>query len=153
MYMLPMIVDDITALPKNQRIIGLDVGDATIGVAISDPNHSVATPLTVIRRTKFMADLAELKKLITEWEAGALVIGLPLEMSGHEGKRCQSVRQFARNILKELEIIIYFYDERFSSKVMERQMLEADLSRQKREAKIDKLAACYILQGVLDKVN
>lgn len=135
----------------NQRLLGLDVGDKTIGVAISDPNHSIATPLKLIKRTKFTADLAEIKKLISEWEVGGLVIGLPLEMDGKEGKRCQSVRQFARNILKEIKIEIHCQDERLSTKAAEREMLSADLSRAKRDEKIDKLAACWILQNFLDK--
>ena len=138
-------------LPKNQRLLGLDVGEKTIGLAICDPMQMVATPLKTIERKKLANDIKQLQAVIQEWEIAGLVIGLPIQMDGTEGPRCQSVRQFARNVQKEIEIAVFFQDERLSTSAMEREMIAADLSRQKRDARIDKLAAAWILQIFIDK--
>lgn len=140
------------ALGRHQRLLGLDLGEKTIGLALSDPGLSVASPVSTIRRTKFTADVKELLKLVAERQVGGLVIGLPLNMDGSEGPRCQSVRQFAANLLKLQDLPILFWDERLSTVAVERNMIEADLSRAKRAKVVDQAAAAFILQGVLDSL-
>lgn len=132
------------------RLLGLDIGDKTVGLATGEPAIGIAMPLETIRRTKFTADAERLFALIDEREIGALVIGLPFNMDGSEGPRCQSVRQFAANLLALRDIPITFWDERLSTAAVTRAMIEADVSRGKRAAAVDKLAAAYILQGALD---
>src|SRR5262247_2628558 len=130
-----MVADAVAlraALPRNQRLLGLDVGEKTIGLALSDPALSVASPISTIRRTKFTADANALLKLAAERGVGGLVIGLPLNMDGSEGPRCQSVRAFARNLLAQADMPIAFWDERLSTVAVTRSMLEADLTRNKR---------------------
>jgi len=136
-----------------QRLLGLDVGTKTIGLAISDFTFTIASPLETIRRSKFMADLAYLKKLITEREVGALVIGLPVNMDGSEGPKCQSVRQFATNCAAGIDLPMAFWDERLSTAAVTRTLLEADTSRARRGEVVDKMAAAYILQGALDRLR
>jgi len=138
------------ALAPRQRLLGLDVGEKTIGLAISDSDFKVAAAVETIRRTKFAADAARLAQLVAERGIGGLVIGLPVNMDGSEGPRCQSVRQFAANLLKRIELPIAFWDERLSTAAVTRAMLEADVSRAKRAQAVDKMAATYILQGALD---
>jgi putative pre-16S rRNA nuclease len=138
------------ALPRNQRLLGLDVGDKTIGLALSDPGLSVASPISTIKRTKFTADANALLKLAAERGVGGLVIGLPLNMDGSEGPRCQSVRQFAANLLKLKDLPILFWDERLSTMAVEREMIAHDVTRAKRDKVVDQAAAAFILQGVLD---
>lgn len=151
-----MILTDVldlkAGLARNQRLLGLDLGEKTIGLAISDPGLSVASPISTIRRTKFTSDAQELLKLIDERQVGGLVLGLPLNMDGSEGPRCQSVRQFATNLLGLRDLPILFWDERLSTVAVERQMIEADLTRAKRAKVIDQAAAAFILQGVLDRL-
>jgi len=131
--------------------MGLDVGSKTIGIALADATLTVASPLETIRRSKFARDAERLAALIAEREVGGLVIGLPVNMDGSEGPRCQSVRQFARNLLERLDLPVAFWDERLSTAAVERMLVrEADLSRQRRAVLVDKLAAAYILQGALD---
>lgn len=139
-----------SALAPRQRLLGLDVGEKTIGLAISDSDFRVATPVDTIRRTKFAADAARLAQLIGERDVGGLVIGLPVNMDGSEGPRCQSVRQFAANLLKGMELPIAFWDERLSTAAVTRTMIEQDVSRARRAKAVDKMAAAYILQGALD---
>ena len=139
-----------SALAPRQRLLGLDLGTKTIGVAISDSDFKVATPVETIRRTKFAADAARLAQLIAQREIGGLVIGLPVNMDGSEGPRCQSVRQFAANLLKRIELPIAFWDERLSTAAVTRAMLALDVSRASRARAVDKMAAAYILQGALD---
>ncbi len=140
-----------TQLPKNTRLLGLDPGAKTIGLAISDPGLTVASPIETIRRRKFRDDAAALIRLIEERGVGGLVIGLPVNMDGSEGPRCQSVRQFAANLLERIEIPVVFCDERLSTAAVERFLVEeADMSRKRRGEVIDKMAAAYILQGALD---
>jgi putative Holliday junction resolvase len=140
------------ALARNQRLLGLDVGDKTIGLALSDPALSVASPVTTIKRTKFTADAASLLKLAAERGVGGLVIGFPLNMDGTEGPRCQSVRQFASNLLKLKDLPILFWDERLSTMAVERAMIAHDLTRAKRDKVVDQAAAAFILQGALDAI-
>ncbi|MEM7173576.1 MAG: Holliday junction resolvase RuvX [Pseudomonadota bacterium] len=143
-------------LPSRGRLLGLDPGERTIGLAISDRDRRVASPLTTIWRRKFSLDGQELRKLLDEREAVALVIGLPVNMDGSEGPRCQSVRQFARNLIEITELTqpIAFWDERLSTRAVERFMIEeADMTRQQRISRVDKMAAAYILQGALDALK
>ncbi|MFO0995324.1 MAG: Holliday junction resolvase RuvX [Alphaproteobacteria bacterium] len=139
------------ALPTGQRVLGLDLGEKTIGLALSDATLTVATPVEVIRRTKFTADVARLAAIVRERQVGAFVLGLPVNMDGSEGPRCQSVRAFAENLLAKIDLPLVFWDERLSTAAVERMLIEeADMSRQRRRAVVDKAAAAYILQGALD---
>ena len=140
-------------LRPGQRLLGLDVGSKTIGLAISDASLTVASPLETLRRNGLSEDSAALKRIIDARHVGALVIGLPVEMNGREGPRCQSTRQFAANLLGKFDIDIAFWDERLSTVAAERSLLEADLSRKRRAQLVDKVAAAYILQGVLDRLR
>jgi putative Holliday junction resolvase len=135
-----------------QRLLGLDVGAKTIGLALSDFTFTIASPLETIRRTKFTADLETLKKLIAAREVGALVIGLPINMDGSEGPRCQSIRQFAANCAAAIDLPMAFWDERLSTAAVTRTLLEADSTRLRRSQVVDKMAAAYILQGALDRL-
>ena len=144
------IKDLSKTLPAGARLMGLDVGRKNVGLALSDPTRTVATALDTLRRGRFTNDAAILKALFGRYKVAALVIGLPVSMDATEGPMCQSVRQFAANLAKHVDIDLAFWDERLSSNAVERAMLEADLSRAKRRAAKDKLAAAYILQGALD---
>ena len=140
-------------LPRQTRLLGLDIGEKTIGLAVSDSGQSVASPLETIRRSKFAKDMERLKEIIAERKVGALVLGLPINMDGSEGPRCQSVRQFARNLesLAGIDLPLAFWDERLSTQAVERFLIdEQDMTRMRRAEVIDKLAAAYILQGALD---
>lgn len=141
------------SMPREGRVLGLDVGTKTIGVAVSDVLRRIASPLETIRRSRFQADAARLLDLAREHEASAIVIGFPLNMDGSEGPRVQSTRAFARNLSALTEVPIAFWDERLSTAAAERAMLEADMSRARRAALVDRLAASYILQGALDRLN
>ena len=147
------IEDFAAALPRTGAVLGLDLGTKTIGVAVSDLRRQVASPLRTIRREKFTLDAAELLKIVAEREIGGLILGLPMNMDGSEGPRCQSTRAFARNLEKLTALPIGFWDERLSTVAAERAMLEADLSRKKRAERIDNVAAGFILQGALDRMN
>ena len=140
------------ALPPGGRLLGLDVGEKTIGLAVSDPGLAVASPLVTLRRSKFTADAERLARLVAERRVGGLVVGLPINMDGSEGPRCQSVRQFAANLLARLDLPLAFWDERLSTAAVTRAMLDADLSRRRRGEIVDQLAAAYILQGLLDRL-
>lgn len=152
-----MIYDDtqefVAALPPMQALIGLDLGDKTIGVAVSDSFQSVATPLETVRRKKFGLDAARLVEIIAARRIGGLVLGLPRNMDGSEGPRCQSTRAFARNFDRLTPLPITFWDERLSTVAAERALLEADTSRKRRAEVIDHVAAGYILQGLLDRLQ
>jgi len=146
-------IEDFAAeLPRAGAVAGLDLGTKTIGVSVSDTLRSVATPLRTIRREKFTIDAAELLKIVAERQIAGLVLGLPINMDGSEGPRCQSTRAFARNLEKLTPIPITFWDERLSTVAAERAMLEADLSRKQRAERIDHVAAGFILQGALDRL-
>ncbi len=135
-------------------MLGLDMGSKTIGLALSDVGRMVATPYRTHRRKKFKDDVEALKSVMAEQDVGGLVIGLPVSMDGSEGPRCQSVRQFARNLLEHMELPIAFWDERLSTAAVERVLVkDADMSRKRRAEVVDKMAAAYILQGALDAMN
>ncbi|MBI1181895.1 MAG: Holliday junction resolvase RuvX [Alphaproteobacteria bacterium] len=138
------------ALPRNGRLLGLDLGTKTIGLAISDGALLVASPLETIRRTKFTADAQALLAVIDRHGVTGLVLGLPVNMDGTEGPRCQSTRQFARNLMGLREVPFAFWDERLSTAAVQRAMIDADLSRARRAKVVDQMAAAYILQGALD---
>jgi putative Holliday junction resolvase len=148
--------DFAAALPPMQAIAGLDFGDKTIGVAVSDTFLSVATPLETIRRKKFGADAEALAAIVAARNIRGLVLGLPRNMDGTEGPRCQSTRAFARNLTRLpafADLPITFWDERLSTVAAERALLEADTSRRRRAEVIDHVAAGYILQGALDRLR
>lgn len=140
-------------LPKTGRIMGLDLGTKTIGVAISDGIRLTATPLETIRRKKFGLDAARLCEIIAENNIAGIILGLPLNMDGTEGPRVQSTRAFARNLSTKTDLPIAFWDERLSTAAVTRTLIEADVSRAKRAKVVDKLAASYILQGALDNLG
>jgi putative Holliday junction resolvase len=135
---------------SGRRLMGLDLGTKTIGTALSDTRHIIASPLETIRRTRFRADATLLRAMIERHGVGGLVIGLPISLDGSEGPRCQSTRQFADNLLELFPIEIAFWDERLSTAAVERQMIAADMRRNRRAATVDSAAAAYILQGCLD---
>ena len=140
-------------LEPRQRLLGLDLGTKTIGLAISDPGHIVASPLETIRRKKFTADADKLFALVDEHGVGGLILGLPRNMDGSEGPRCQSTRQFAANLMNKRDIPIAFWDERLSTAAVQRAMVsEGDVRRAKRAEIVDQVAAGYILQGYLDSL-
>ena len=145
--------DLLPDLNPGQRLLGLDVGAKTIGIALSDLSRIIASPTTTIRRTKFRADVTQLKALVEEHEIAALIIGMPFNMDGSEGPRCQSVRQFAANVLEVIDIPAALWDERLSTVTAERVLLEADMSRKRRAEVIDKMAAAVILQSALDLMS
>jgi len=145
--------DLMAALASGQRLMGLDVGEKTIGIAVSDTTFTIASPVETIRRKKFAADAERLQALVTERQVGGFVIGLPINMDGSEGPRCQSVRAFAGNLVTKLDLPLAFWDERLSTAAVTRTMIEADLSRGRRAELVDKLAAAYILQGFLDHLK
>ena len=147
-------IDDFAAaLPRARALVGLDLGTKTIGVSVSDGLLSVASPLETIKRTKYTADAARLEKIIDARNIGGIVLGLPFNMDGSEGPRCQSTRAFARNFARQSELPITYWDERLSTVAAERALLEADASRRRRAEVIDNVAAAYILQGALDRLS
>lgn len=153
MAVFETVKDFVAALPKDRGIAGLDLGEKTVGVAVSDRMLSVATPLLTIRRKKFGLDAAALLDVARARDLGGLVLGLPRNMDGSEGARCQSTRAFARNLSGLTDLPITFWDERLSTVAAERALLEADISRRKRAEVIDHVAAGIILQGVLDRLS
>jgi putative holliday junction resolvase len=138
------------ALPVGARLMGLDVGTKTIGLALSDTRRVIASPLETLRRRRFRDDMARLFALADAHGVGGLVIGLPLTLGGGDGPRTQGVRQFTRNLLAERDLPVIFWDERLSTAAVERQMIAADMTRKRRGEIIDRVAAAYILQGCLD---
>ena len=145
--------DPLHAFPPTGKLLGLDLGTKTIGVAVSDGMRYSATPLETIRRTKFTADAARLLELLAENQAVGIVLGLPLNMDGSEGPRVQSTRAFARSLAQKTDLPITFWDERLSTSAVTRMLIEADTRRDKRAEVVDKLAASYILQGFLDRLR
>ena len=153
-----MAVLELTDLPAAvgpaAPVVGLDLGEKTIGVAVSDTTRTVASPLQLIRKTKFTDDASALFALMESRGAGGLIIGLPVNMDGTEGPRCQSARAFARNILRLRDIPIAFWDERLSSAAVNRVLIdEHDVNRKRRGEVVDKLAAAWILQGALERLR
>jgi len=148
------LTDLPAALPPCTPLVGLDLGEKTIGVAVSDGTLTVASPLQLIRKTRFTDDANALFALMESRGAGGMVIGLPVNMDGTEGPRCQSSRAFARNILRLRDIPIAFWDERLSSAAVNRMLIdEHDVNRKRRGEVVDKLAATYILQGALERLR
>jgi putative Holliday junction resolvase len=143
----------IPALPASGKLLGLDLGTKTIGVAVSDGVRYSATPLETISRTKFTEDALRLAELVAENAVVGIVLGLPLNMDGSEGPRVQATRAFARNLGAKLLIPIVFWDERLSTAAVNRMLIEADTRRSRRAEIVDKLAASYILQGYLDSLR
>jgi putative pre-16S rRNA nuclease len=139
-------------LPPRGALVGLDLGTKTIGVAVSDPDRRLATPVTTVLRQRFNADAERLLALAAERHAVGFVLGLPINMDGTEGPRAQSTRAFARNFARLTELPIALWDERLSTAAVERALIEADASRARRKAVIDQHAAAYILQGALDRL-
>ncbi len=148
------LMDFKAAVPRGAPLMGLDLGTKTIGVAVSDPAWLIASPLSLIRRTKFTKDAEALTELMASRDVGGLVIGLPVNMDGSEGPRCQSTRAFGRNLLNLRDIPIAFWDERLSSAAVNRMLIdEADATRARRAGLVDKAAAAWILQGALDRLR
>ena len=142
------------ALAPRTPLVGLDLGEKTIGVAVSDIGLMIASPLALVRRAKFTADAEQLLKLMESRGAAGVVIGLPINMDGTEGPRCQSVRAFGRHLLRLREMPIAFWDERLSSAAVNRMLIsEADTTRARRAEVVDKAAAAWILQGALDRLR
>lgn len=143
----------IEAIPADARLMGLDLGTKTIGVATSDRTRTIATPVETIARTKFTADARRIIAIAARENIGLIVLGLPVNMDGSEGPRAQSTRAFARNFARLSAIPIVFWDERLSTAAVERMLIAADQSRIRRDAVIDKLAATWILQAALDSLG
>jgi putative holliday junction resolvase len=147
-------LEDIkTRLLPGCRLLGLDLGEKTIGLALSDTLLTVATPMETLKRGKFSADAATLDKIIAAQGVGGLVIGLPLNMDGTDGASAQSARAFARNFAARSPLLLTLVDERLSTAAVTRTLIEADASRRRRAAVVDKMAAAYILQGALDRLR
>jgi putative Holliday junction resolvase len=150
---LSIVTLDELKLAPGLRLLGLDLGEKTIGLALSDTLRSIATPMETLRRTKFSADAEKLEKIVAEQNVGGLVIGLPLNMDGSDGPSAQSARAFGRNLAARLPLPIVYWDERLSTVAVTRTLLDADASRRRRAEVVDKMAAAYILQGVLDRLR
>jgi putative Holliday junction resolvase len=147
------IEDLAKVLQPGARLLGLDVGTKTIGMALSDVTRSIATPYETIRRTKFTEDVKLIFKAIEANGVGAVVIGLPINLDGSEGPRAQSTRAFARTLASRVDRPLAFWDERLSTAAVERHLIAADASRKRRAEVIDRMAAAYILQGALDRLK
>jgi len=144
------IAPALASLKAGERLLGLDLGTKTIGIALSDVERRIASPLQTIKRAKFTLDAQTLRGLVERFGVGAVVIGMPLNMDGSEGPRAQATRAFARNLRPVLQRPIVFWDERLSTLAVTRTLLQADASRARRQEVVDKMAAAYILQGMLD---
>jgi putative Holliday junction resolvase len=137
-------------LPPRGALVGLDLGTKTIGVAATNPERTLASPRETIRRTKLKPDLERLLAIVDSEGAVAVILGLPLNMDGSEGPRCQAVRQFASDLLKVRDLDVVLWDERLSTVAVTRTMIDADVSRARRAEAVDKLAAAYIVEGFID---
>ena len=137
-------------LKTGDRLLGIDMGSKTIGLAMSDITRTIATPLETIRRTKFGVDVERMRDIVNEHGIAGFVLGLPMNMDGSEGPRCQSTRAFAENLLGKIDLPLAFWDERMSTQAVTRTLIEADVSRKGRKQVVDKMAAAFILQGALD---
>lgn len=141
-------------VPRGNRIMGIDLGEKTIGLALSDRSLSIATPLETLKRRKFTKDAETMAELVDRHDVGGFLFGLPVNMDGSEGPRCQSTRQFARNLSGKIALPYAFWDERLSTAAVERVLIgEADMTRRRRAEVVDRAAAAYILQGALDSVR
>lgn len=145
-------------LPPKSRLLGVDHGEKTLGLSLSNPDLTLATPFKTLERTKFTENLKQIAAIAKEYDVRGFVIGLPRHMNGDEGKRAESVRSFGQNMINAREILgfdplIAFWDERLSTSAVERFLIkEADVSRKRRDDVVDKLAAQHILQGALDSL-
>ena len=149
----PIAIEDLAkSLPVKARLIGVDLGAKTIGLAISDIERRLASPLKTLRRAAFARDAAALTAILAEFDIAGIVLGLPLDLDGRDSPRAQSTRAFARNLAKQTGLPIVFWDERFSTAVVTRSLIANDVSRAKRAEVVDKMAAAYILQGALDRL-
>ncbi|HCO90516.1 MAG TPA: Holliday junction resolvase RuvX [Alphaproteobacteria bacterium] len=140
-------------LPRGARLLGIDLGTKTVGLALSDPGRMIASPMQTLKRGKFSRDAEEIARIITEQGVGGFVIGLPVNMDGSEGPRCQSARAFARNLARHFGLPVALWDERLSTAAVTRTLIAADASRTRRAELVDKMAAAYILQGALDRLR
>jgi putative Holliday junction resolvase len=140
-------------IPPKCSILGIDLGKKRTGIAVSDINQKIASPLRVIENMKFKETLNILKEILTERDVCAIIVGDPINMDGSIGPKSQSSRSFIKNLSKDLDIPILLWDERLSTVSAERSLLEADISRKKRQQVIDKIAASIILQNFLDYLN
>jgi len=150
---VPVIALEDLNLTSGLRLLGLDLGEKTIGLALSDTSLSIATPMQTLKRGKFAADAARLDIIISAQGVGGLVVGLPVNMDGSDGPSAQSARAFGRNWVNHSPLPVVFQDERLSTSAVTRTLLEADASRRRREDVVDKMAAGYILQGALDRLR
>ena len=147
-------VDELAAgLARGERLLGLDLGTRTIGIALSDVERLIATPLETIKRKKFTPDAERLRAIATQFGVGGLVVGLPLNMDGSEGPRVQATRAFMHNLRPILGLPFAYWDERLSTAAVTRTLLDADASRARRAEAVDMMAAAYILQGALDRLR
>ena len=147
------VLDIPPLLGRNRRLMGLDLGTKTIGLALSDVERRIASPFDTIRRTKFTRDVSDLGVIVAKYDVVALVIGLPLNMDGSEGPRVQSTRSFVRQAHPLLGLPFVFWDERLSTVAVTRALIDQDASRRRRAEVVDRMAAAYILQGVLDRLE
>jgi putative Holliday junction resolvase len=145
--------DFAARLPQGIRIMGLDVGSKTVGLALSDATRSIASALVTLRRTRLTDDLRQLLDLAVRHGVGGFVVGLPLNLDGSAGPRVQATRAFVRNLAKASPLPVAYWDERLSTVAAERALLEADMSRKRRAEVVDKVAATLILQGALDRMR
>jgi putative Holliday junction resolvase len=147
----------IALIPKHSCLLGLDYGTKAIGVAVSDPNLQIASPIGTINRTQFPADAAALQALMRDRTIGGIIMGLPKNLEGGSSAMAQAARAFMRNLVQEKiigpELPLLFWDERFSTAAVQRMLIEGDMTRKRREEVIDKMAAAYILQGALDAIH
>ena len=143
----------VDRVPRHARLVGLDLGTKTIGIAISDVERRIASPLETIRREKFSIDVKKLDALAASHSIYALVMGFPLNMDGSEGPRVQATRAFVRNMSTFMALPVLYWDERLSTAAVTRSLIEQDASRAKRAQVVDRMAAAYILQGALDRMN
>ena len=149
-----MSLIDLEELKKTTgSLIGVDPGTKTLGIASSDITRLIATPFTTIKRTKFSRDAEKLFSIYDQYKASAIIMGLPINMNGSYGPRSQSVKDFCSNLIRVRDIPILYWDERLSTLAVKRGMIDADLSREKQKKNVDKLAAAYILQGLLDRLR
>jgi putative holliday junction resolvase len=150
----PIAIEDLAlSLPAKARLIGVDLGAKTIGLAISDVERRLASPLKTLPRGAFARDAQALTAIFSEFDIAGIVLGLPLDLSGRDSPRAQSTRAFAHNLSKRTGLPIVFWDERFSTAVVTRSLIAHDVSRARRAQVIDKMAAAYILQGALDRLS
>ncbi|HEX4294827.1 MAG TPA: Holliday junction resolvase RuvX [Rhizomicrobium sp.] len=150
---MSIVTIDELNIPPGTRLLGLDLGEKTIGIALSDTLLTVATPMETLRRGKFSIDAVKLEKIAAEQNVGGIVIGLPLNMDGSDGPSAQSARAFGRNLAARSPMPVLFWDERLSTAAVTRTLLDADASRKRRSEVVDKMAAAYILQGALERIR